>query len=358
LPEIISISKIDFPHKTSQSDLKEFSKKVFSKNFDDIDRLLESFDNAKINFRNLCVPVDYFYSQKSFHEKNNLYIEYSLKYSVEAIEACLKNSGLDKKEITDIVFVSTTGISTPSIDALIINELKLNQNISRTPVWGLGCAGGVAGIAKANTIAKANPGALVLLVAVELCSLTFIRNDLSKSNFIATGLFSDGVSAVLIKGDNYNYKYNSHAKFRINILDSQSKLYYDSLDVMGWDILDEGFRVLFSKDIPNIVNKNIKDDILSFLEKHNLKIEDIKNFITHPGGVKVIDAYIDALRIDSHLLNNTREVLRDYGNMSSATVLYVLEQFMLNGFEEGYGLMLSLGPGFSSEMVLIEIVNC
>ncbi|MEO8211029.1 MAG: 3-oxoacyl-[acyl-carrier-protein] synthase III C-terminal domain-containing protein [bacterium] len=355
MPQIISVSKIDFPYKTSQSNLKDFAKKVFSENYKDIDRLLESFDNAKINCRNLCVPVDFFCSQKSFHERNDLYIQYSLKYSVDAIEKCLRDSGVGKKEITDIVFISTTGISTPSIDALIVNQLRLNPNVNRTPVWGLGCAGGVAGIAKANTIARANPDALVLLVAVELCSLTFIRSDLSKSNFIATGLFSDGVSAALIKGD--SYRSENKPEFEINIVDSQSKLYYDSLDVMGWDILDEGFKVVFSKDIPAIVKANVKEDILCFLKKHNLKIGDIKNFITHPGGVKVINAYIDALEINPDLLFNTKEVLKDYGNMSSTTVLYVLEKFMKNGFEEGYGLMMSLGPGFSSEMVLLEIVK-
>ncbi|MDQ3021738.1 MAG: type III polyketide synthase [Bacteroidota bacterium] len=355
MPEIIAISKIDFPYKTSQSKLKDFAKKVFSDNYKDIDRLLESFDNAKINCRNLCVPVDFFYSPKSFSEKNDLYIQYSLKYSVEAIEMCLKNSGIHKKDITDIIFISTTGISTPSIDALIANQLRLNPNINRTPVWGLGCAGGVAGIAKANTIATANPEALVLLVAVELCSLTFISNDMSKSNFIATSLFSDGVSAVLIKGDNFRSKDNTD--FKINIVDSQSKLYYDSLDVMGWDIHDDGFKVVFSKDIPTIVNENVKEDIPSFLKKHNLEIENIKNFITHPGGVKVINAYIDALEISPDLLFNAKEVLKDYGNMSSTTVLYVLEKFMKNGFENGYGLMMSLGPGFSSELVLLEIVK-
>lgn len=355
MPEIISVSKTDFPDKSSQDVLKSFAREVFSNTMQDIDRQLESYDNAKIKFRNLCVPVDFFYSKKSFRERNELYINKSLEYSVEAINKCLKKSGIDKKEITDIIFISTTGISTPSIDALIINDMKLNPNINRTPLWGLGCAGGVAGIAKANTIAKANPDSLVLLVAVELCSLTFIINDSSKSNFIATGLFSDGVAAVLIKGD--NYKNGNEGNLKIKIIDSQSKLYYDSLDVMGWDIQDEGFKVVFSKDIPAIVNKNVKSDILSFLNKHILKLENIKYFITHPGGVKVINAYIDALKIDPSMMNITKDILRDYGNMSSATVLYVLDRFIENGFEKGYGLMMSLGPGFSSEIVLLEIVN-
>lgn len=354
MPEILSVSKIVLPYKCPQSELKNFARETFTGKFNDIDRLLESFENAMIDFRNICVPVDYFRSQKTFKQKNDLFIELSLKYSVQAIEQSLESSGIDKNEITDIIFISSTGISTPGIDALIINEMKLNPNVNRYPLWGLGCAGGVSGIAKANTIAKADPQALVAVVSAELCSLTFIRDDVSKSNFIATGLFSDGIAAVLVKGDeNENANKNN---FSLKIIDSRSKLYYDTLDVMGWEILDEGFKVVFSKDIPNIVNQNVKGDIYSFLNKQNLTISDIKNFVTHPGGIKVINAYIDALNIDPVLMNNTREVLKEFGNMSSATVLYVLDRFIEIGFEKGYTLMMSLGPGFSSEMVLLEAI--
>ncbi len=190
---------------------------------------------------------------------------------------------------------------------------------------------------------------------MELCSLTFIRNDLSKSNFIAAGLFSDGISAVLIKGD--KVELNKKNNIQIKIIDSQSKFYYDTLDVMGWDIFDEGFKVVFSRDIPYIVNENVREDMVSFLCRHKLNIDDIKNFIIHPGGMKVIKAYEDSLKMSADQLNNTREILSEYGNMSSATVLYVLDKFIEEGFEKGYGLMTSLGPGFSSEMVLLHMVN-
>ncbi len=354
MPEIISVSKVVLPYRPTQYELKEFARVTFSETFDGVERMLESFDNAKIDTRNFCVPLEYFKNDKTFEEKNSHYIESCLKFSIQAIEECLKKSGIKKEMITDIIFISTTGLSTPSIDAMIINEMKLDPNINRLPIWGLGCAGGVAGIAKANTIAKANPEAVVLMVAAELCTLTFLKNDHSKSNFIATGLFSDGISAVLIKGDKFDHPINS--KFKIKILDSRSKLYYDSLDVMGWDILNEGFKVVFSKDIPSIVDNNVKDDIKCFLNKHGLNISDVKNFIAHPGGVKVMDAYVHALKIDPNLLRNAKEILKDYGNMSSATVLYELDKFIENGFEEGYGLMISLGPGFSSEMVLLQLV--
>jgi len=220
-------------------------------------------------------------------------------------------------------------------------------------IFGLGCAGGVAGFAKASTLAKANPDAIVLLVAVELCSLTFLRNDYSKSNFIGSSLFADGVAALIITGDNHTNK----TKSQISFVATQSKLYYHSLEVMGWKFLDTGFKVLFSQDIPNIIAKNIYKDVTSFLEKHHLKIEDIKNFIFHPGGKKILTAYSESLKVEGDFLKNTREVMNDYGNMSSPTVLYVMERFFIQGFDNGYGLMVSMGPGFSCEMVLLNMKN-
>jgi alkylresorcinol/alkylpyrone synthase len=351
MPNIISISNIDLPYKVSQSDLKQYAGNLFSEAFPDIDRLLPVFENTLIDNRNFCVPVDYYSVDRDFKEKNDLYIKYSLQYSIEAIEKCLAQTDFNKDDITDIIFVSTTGLATPSIDARIINEMKLNPNINRLPIWGLGCAGGVSGLAKAASLAEANPAAVVLFVAVELCSLTFIRNDLSKSNFVATSLFSDGVTAMLVTGD----EHKNTGSFDIKIKASQSKLYYDSLDVMGWDFHNEGFKVLFSRDIPTIVNDTVKNDIHDFLSKNGLTLSDIKNFIIHPGGMKVIDAYVSALQIDRSKLNNTLSILQNYGNMSSVTALYVFEKFLADGFEDGYGLMMSLGPGFSCEMLLLDM---
>jgi alkylresorcinol/alkylpyrone synthase len=272
---------------------------------------------------------------------------------VKAIEQCITAARITKEEITDIIFISTKGLSTPSLDALIINEMRLNQYINRIPIFGLGCAGGVAAYAKASFIAKANPDAIVLLVAVELCSLTFLNSDLSKSNFIGSSLFADGVAACIISGTNHEIK----TKKTIQFLTSQSKLYYDTLDIMGWEFLDKGFKVVFSQDIPTFISKNIYADVSLFLEKQNLKLTDIKNFVFHPGGKKVLTAYEESLAVDGDFLKNTREVMNDNGNMSSPTVLYVLERFYSKGFENGYGLMLSVGPGFSSEMVLLQMRN-
>lgn len=353
MPSLAAISKIDFPHKTDQQELKEFARGVFTKSFPEIGKMLPVFDNTEIKTRNLCKPLDYYTRLHTFQEQNREYIQLSLDYSIQAIEECLSLSKISKEQITDLIFVSSTGLATPGIDALIINKMRLNQHVNRMSIFGLGCGGGTSGYAKACTLAKANPEAAVLLVAVELCSLTFLRDDFSKSNFIGSSLFSDGVAACLILGDNHVDK----ALRKITFLSNESKLYYDSLDIMGWDFMDNGFKVLFSSGIPGIIAKNIHQDVTSFLAKSKLKISDIKNFIFHPGGKKILDSYKEALKAEGDFLKTTREVMNDYGNMSSTTVLYVLERFFNEEFENGYGLMVSMGPGFSCEMVLLEMKN-
>jgi alkylresorcinol/alkylpyrone synthase len=351
MPSIAAVSKIDLPHRISQQEVRKQAHRMFSVNFPQTDRLIFAFDNTEIITRNFCKPLSYYTGPSTFEERNTAYIETALEFSVEAIETCAEKSGVDLQDITDIIFLSTSGLATPSMDALIINKLRLNPHINRMPIWGLGCAGGVSGMAKAMGVAKANPDAVVLLVAVELCSLTLIKSDYSKSNFIGSSLFSDGIAACIIKGD--NHKTGKEVKY----LASSSKLYYDSLDVMGWEFQDTGFKVLFSKDIPMFIAEHVNEDISNFLTKQGLKLSDIKNFIFHPGGKKVLDAYQEALAVEGDFLHKTRAVMNDNGNMSSVTVLYVLEKFMSEGFEDGYGLMMAMGPGFSSEMVLLDMKN-
>lgn len=351
MPFVAATSKIDFPYKLDQQFVKQYVKDMFAADFPLVERLIDAFDNTEIKERNFCEPLSYYSQNNSFQDHNKEYIRVSLDYSIKAIELALVDADITKDKITDILLVSSSGLATPSLDALIINKMRLDPNINRIPIWGLGCAAGVSAVAKASVIAKQNPDAIVLIVAVELCSLTFLKNDFSKSNFIASSLFSDGIAACIVKGDNYT------SQNMISILTSRSKLYYDHLDVMGWEFLDTGFKVIFSKDIPTIIHSHIKDDIFAFLEMNNLLLRDIKNFIFHPGGKKVLIAYEESLGISREQIKNTRETMNAYGNMSSGTVLYVLEKFLREGFEDGYGLMLAVGPGFSSEMVLLDMKN-
>lgn len=350
MPSLAAVSKIDFPYKTSQQAIKDFAKNVFASSFPNIVRMLPVFDNTEIVTRNLCKPLDYYLQTHTFEEQNREFIRLALEYSVQAIEECIKSAGISENEITDIIFVSTTGLATPSLDALIINKMRLNPHTNRISVFGLGCGGGTSGFAKACTLAKVNPEAVVLFVTVELCSLTFLRNDYSKSNFVGSSLFSDGVAACLIMGD----KRENVSDRKINFVAAESRLYYDSLNIMGWDFTDHGFKVLFSPGIPALIAGNVRNDVTSFLAKNELELPAIKNFIFHPGGKKVLKAYEEALAAEGDFLETSREVMKEYGNMSSSTVLYVLERF-LHGYEKGYGLMMAMGPGFSSEMVLLEM---
>jgi alkylresorcinol/alkylpyrone synthase len=351
MPYIAATSRIDLPFKIDQQEVKKQVHQMFSADFPQTDRLIFAFDNTEIITRNFCKPLEWYKEPNTFEDRNNNYLSMALDYSVEATQECMDKAGVTKEDITDIVFVSTTGLATPSVDALIINKMRLNPHVNRSPLFGLGCGGGVSGTAKAAVIAKANPDAVVLLVAVELCSLTLIKNDYNKSNFIGTSLFSDGIAAVIVKGDNHGK--NQHVEY----VASSSKLYYDSLEVMGWEFQDTGFKVLFSKDIPTFIHENVKQDITAFLSQQGLTLSDIKNFVFHPGGKKVLDAYTDALSLEGAELDKTRKTINDYGNMSSATVLYVLDEFINQGYEEGYGLMMAMGPGFSSEMVLLKFRN-
>lgn len=351
MPHISAVSKIELPHKTSQEAARERVREMFSEKMPQIDRLMPAFENTEIRQRNFVEPMDFYAGDTSFEKRNDEYRKWALYYSIEAITDVLSKTGFNKKDITDIIFVSTTGLATPSIDALIIDAMQLNPHVNRLPLWGLGCAGGVSGMAKAATLARANTNAVVLLVAVELCSLTLIKNDYSKSNFIGSSLFSDGVAACIITGDDRSPSKN------IMLAGHSSKLYYGTEDIMGWEFQDSGFKVVFSKDIPSFIREHIHEDITEFLARHNLRLHDISNFIFHPGGTKVLEAYAEALNIKRSDLRHTSDVMSDHGNMSSATVLYVLEKFLTDGYKPGWGLMLAMGPGFSSEMTLLKMEN-
>jgi alkylresorcinol/alkylpyrone synthase len=225
----------------------------------------------------------------------------------------------------------------------------MRKDIRRTPIWGLGCAGGAAGLSRAFEFTRAFPDKRALVLALELCSLTFQKNDLSKSNLVASSLFADGAAAVLVSGA-------GTGAVGPAIVGTRSTLWYDSLDVMGWEINDQGMKVLFSRDIPSIVRTCVLPNVLEFLSGYGLSLPDLKHIIAHPGGAKVLDAYRETLQLSNGKLDIARSVLRRYGNMSSPTVFFVLDEYLRSGsIRPGdYGLVTALGPGFSSEMLLVR----
>ncbi|MCF6408281.1 type III polyketide synthase [Pseudalkalibacillus salsuginis] len=360
MPYILSVGTCDPEHTMDQEDTVEFARELFSDHFTHIDRLLRVFENGQIGTRNFVNDVQWYKATHSLQAKNDIYIEKSVEYSVKAIEDCLANreKQFPYNEIEAIFFVSTTGFSTPSIEARIMNELPFSPHTKRIPIWGLGCAGGASGLARAHDYCLAYPKAKVLLICAELCSLTFQKEDYSKSNLVGTSLFADGVAVVLMVGDEVKEKELSLENPLPRTLASQSTLMPDSEEVMGWDIKDEGLYVIFSKDIPHIVDSWFYPTIHQFLIDQNLELEDIKHIIAHPGGIKVLNAYMESLDLPPSMLQDSFEVLKHYGNMSSVTVLYVLNRFLKKKIPVGEkGLLIALGPGFSSEVVLVEWVK-
>ncbi|SOC41910.1 type III polyketide synthase [Ureibacillus acetophenoni] len=357
MPKIVSVSTYQPPYSMEQSNLELLTRELFQDKFQQLDRLLKVFENGEIQSRQFCVPVEWYKQEHTFEERNDLYIELATKYSVEVIKKCLGNLNFLKKPISPedvnaIFFVSSSGISTPSIDAHVLNLMNFSNRVKRIPIWGLGCAGGASGISRAFDYCRAHPKEKVLVVCVELCSLTFQKNDYSKSNLVGASLFADGVACALVCGDEVNIQTKKPIP---SILNTASNWMPDSLDVMGWDIKNDGFHVIFSKDIPSIITKWLGPFIHDFLLENGVSQKDINHFIAHPGGKKVLKAYEDALNLTTDDTLISREVLRLHGNMSSPTVLYVLEQYMLNDCSvDDYGLMVALGPGFSGETVLLQ----
>lgn len=357
---ILSASHAELPFLLSQDDIMDFSRKIFGDSYSNIERLLKAFKNGQVENRYFSNNLEWFNEDHTFAERNNMYIDQAVQFGIEAVKKCLTNDRFLKREIAAseidaFFYISSTGLATPTIEARIMNILPFQPHTKRVPIWGLGCAGGASGLSRAFEYCQAYPESKVLVLSVELCSLTFQKNDISKSNIIGTSLFSDGISCALVCGDQVSEAFFSNRTQHLTILGTQSTLMADSLDVMGWDVKDEGLYVIFSKDIPTIVKNWLKPNVETFLHQHNVKLSDIHYFIAHPGGKKVVDAYQKALGFDERMTEISMGVLKDFGNMSSATILFVLERFMEQGGEIGeYGLATALGPGFSSELLLMR----
>ena len=357
MPKILSVSTFIPPYEIKQKQAVELTRSLFSKKFANIERLLKVFDNGDIETRNICMPLEWFEKEHDFEERNNLYIKHAVDFGVKAILSCLEGSStlensLNPSDIDAIFFISSSGISTPSIDARIMNLIPFRDDTKRIPIWGLGCAGGAAGISRAYEYCLAFPKSNVLVLSVELCSLTFQKDDYSKSNLVGASLFSDGVACALVAGSKSPVK---SKKPMPKILATTSKLMPDSEEVMGWDLKKNGLHVIFSKSIPSIITKWLGPFVHEFLAKQELTKDDITNFVAHPGGKKILEAYEVSLGFESTKTMISRNILRNNGNMSSPTVLYVLKQFIETDPIAGeYGLMAALGPGFCGELLLLK----
>jgi alkylresorcinol/alkylpyrone synthase len=345
-PRLVALATATPGNSLLQEDVTRRAGELFAGTHGGFERLKPVFRNAEIEQRQTCMPLDWFMQPHSFTERNDMFLENAVRLLAKAATEALDQAGLKADEIDSIVTVCSTGIATPALDALLMEVLPFRRDVQRLPVFGLGCAGGVLGLSRAAAMAKAEPDSRVLLLVVELCSLTFRHADKSKSNLVASALFSDGAAAAIVScRDDYAGKPALAA--------GGEHCWPDSLDVMGWEVAEDGLKVVFSRDIPTLVRQDLRAVIDRFLDKHGLSLGDIDAFVCHPGGAKVLDALEEVLERPDRSLVHARDVLRDHGNMSAATVLFVLQATLAAGVK-GRLLMTTMGPGFTAGLQIIE----
>ncbi len=305
--------------------------------------------NVAVEGRHLALPPEKYYELKTWGCANNAWIQVAQELGEQALCRALHHTGLDAKDLGALFFTSVTGISSPSIDALLINRMGLPTNIKRVPIFGLGCVAGAAGIARAADYVRAYPKQAAALVSVELCSLTIQREDLSVANLISSGLFADGSAAVIVTGDDFN-------SVGPQIVATRSVFYPETEQMMGWKISEKGFQITLSPEVPKLIRENLGRDMDAFLADHELTRADIGSWVLHTGGPKVLEATADALGLHNGELEASWNCLKRVGNLSSASVLVVLEEVMKNRRPEPgtWGILAAMGPGFCSELVLLK----
>jgi alkylresorcinol/alkylpyrone synthase len=324
--------------------------------------------NCGVDTRYFVLPLDEYPKLVGFKQTNDHWIEAAVTLGETAITRALAPLGLTAADISAIFFASVTGIASPTIDARLINRMPFPTHVKRTPIFGLGCVAGAAGIARASDYLRAFPKQFALLLSVELCSLTWQDDDQSIANLISTGLFGDGCAAVVLAGSEAvipTQKLSSFAEggepafvplAMPKILATRSTFYRHTEYVMGWDIRDTGFRIVLSPDVPKVVLENLKGDVDSFLAEQNLTLADIGSWIFHSGGPKVLEATESALALPPDALALSWKSLREVGNLSAASVLCVLEDTIKNhpGKPGTYSILAAMGPAFCLELVLLQ----
>ncbi len=323
--------------------------------------LLDSFHSrVGVENRYLAFPLERYTQFASWGETNKAWLEVAEELGIRAIDAALDRAGMSRRDLDALIVVSITGIASPSLDARLINRMRLRPDIKRTPIFGIGCAGGAVGLSRAADHVLAYPEHNAAILSVEICSLTIQRDDLSPANLIAAGLFGDGAVAAVVRGaktaDSPSTGSRSSAHEGPQILGCGSVFYPDTEDIMGWDISEKGFKIVLSPRLPDLIRKNLAGDVDAFLEKYRLRRPDIGKWVIHTGGPKVLNAIQDTLYLRDRELDQSWDCLKRFGNLSSASVLLVLEDVLANHRPANgtYGVLLAMGPGFCTEMILVR----
>jgi alkylresorcinol/alkylpyrone synthase len=336
-------------HYYPQHELIGAFRKHWGRRLDRFDVLEKLHMATQVDGRYLALPLEQ-YPLKSWGEANDRWIGAALELGQQAICRAMSQAGVGPEDIGAFFFVSITGVASPSIEGRLINRMGLSPRMKRIPIFGLGCVAGAAGIARAADYVKAFPGEACLLLSVELCSLTVQQDDFSVANLISTGLFGDGAAAVVVGGSELG------ATTGPNVIRTRSIFYPDTERVMGWDISEKGFQIVLSRDVPEVVRMNLGRDVDEFLADAGLTRADIGSWVIHTGGPKVLEATEEALGLGNGALGASWDCLRKTGNLSSASVLFVLEEVLKNRrpAEGTWGVLAAMGPGFCSELLLLR----
>lgn len=339
------------PHRRTQSEITDMVARTCLPEDADrrvLDRLHRS---AKVRSRHLTLPLERYGELDGFGASNDVFIASATDLGAKAVRDALHLAGLSAADVDLLIFTSVTGIATPSIDARLVGRLGLRPDVKRLPLFGLGCAGGAAGLARMHDYLLGRPDHVAVLLSVELCSLTFQRDDASMANLVATALFGDGAAAVVACGADRQEETSGPT-----IVDTRSHLYPDTGRVMGWDIKDSGFQVVLDPQVPDVVRRYLADDVGGFLGDHGIKPKDVTAWVCHPGGPKVLEAVTEALGLPEEALDVTWRHLADVGNLSSSSVLHVLRDTLAERRPPPGtpGVLLAMGPGFACELVLLR----
>ncbi|WP_299114993.1 type III polyketide synthase [uncultured Winogradskyella sp.] len=310
-------------------------------------KVLKIFENAAVDKRYSIMDAEEVFLKTSFEEKNDIYIKESIKLAEQSLAKALEKAHLKSTDIDFIITVSCTGIMIPSLDAYLINSLKMKQDVVRLPVTEMGCAAGVSGMIYAKNFLKANPNKRAAVIAVESPTATFQLDDYSMVNIVSAAIFGDGCASVILSS--YEDELGPEIK------DEAMYHFYDASHMMGFKLVNSGLQMVLDQSVPETIAEHFPKIIYPFLKKNNLTIQDIDHLVFHPGGKKIVQTVEELFGDLGKNINDTKEVLRLYGNMSSATVLYVLERFIDRNLPKGdKGIMLSFGPGFSAQRILLE----
>ncbi|MGE0668668.1 MAG: type III polyketide synthase [Sphingomonadales bacterium] len=334
---LLSVATAVPPHVLTQADAASVAREVFAARFPDFDRLEKVFATTGIETRHLIRPVDWYLDQRGWGERTESYLAGAGDLFVDAARRALDGAGCAAADVDTVVTISSTGIATPSLEARVHGRMGFRPDVERVPVFGLGCAGGVQGLALADRLARARPGSTVLLVAVEVCSAAFRLDKLTKANIVATALFGDGAAAAVVR---------SGGEGLAMIEGAGEHLWTDTLGIMGWSVDEVGLGVIFDREIPPFAREHVGPAIDGILARIGIERESVGRFVCHPGGAKVVTALEQTLHLEQGALDHERAVLAGHGNMSAPTVMFVLERVLRQGPPER-SVMTALGPGFT-----------